>query len=225
MVDERTLYSGGAPGADSLFGTFAERCGFSEQNYSFRGHVECRSRGRVILTPDQWEKADEDLRTILGDAFTNGWRSAKDPACPARLKYWRRNWYQVANTSQVFAVLNDGTFLDFTQDPPDGAGVAIAIALLREQSHCQLICVYIQTGAEPHWLRWPCAADEDSVAICYVKSVSGSREPKPIRFARVTPEDVRISGGDFTGIGTRQINGNGNAAVKDLYARSFPARW
>ncbi|MBI1923696.1 hypothetical protein HYR99_05545 [Candidatus Poribacteria bacterium] len=223
---ERILYSGGAPGADSLFGTFAEPCGITEQNYSFRDHVECRSRGRVILTPEQLSQADAELQEVMGDTFTYCLKTQNDPGYAMRLRYWRRNWYQVKHTPEVFAVLNNRTFLDFTKDPPDGAGVAIAVGMLKRDL-CKRICVYLQTDSAPQWLEWMRNPDHggEPVNIPYVTRVSGKGHNTEIPFFSVTPSAIKIGTGDFTGIGTREINRNGMRAVADLYKRSFPERF
>lgn len=43
------LYSGGALGAESCFGEFAEKYGLDEVNFSFEGHETGRTRGIRIL--------------------------------------------------------------------------------------------------------------------------------------------------------------------------------
>ena len=220
MAAERILYSGGAPGADRLFGTLAELCGFSERNYSFEGHIECRQRGRVILTPEELAEADVDLQEVLGDAFT---RAAQ--ASDKSLRYWRRNWYQVRMTRQIFAVLDDRTFLDFTKQPPDSAGTAIALAL--KMNTCEKVCVYLQADFQSGWLEWQRgrAQSRETVSIAYSKEALGQRQECLVPFRTMEAGDVKIDPGDFTGIGTRRINEAGEKAIKSLYARSFPESW
>lgn len=222
MVRERILYSGGAPGADTLFGTFAERCGIAEQNYSFRGHLECRTRGRVILTPDDLQMGDAALQEVMGDVFTKGLK--RHP--PARsLMYWRRNWHQVKNTTQIFAVLKDRTFLDFAKDQPDGAGVAIALAILA-QPRCARVCVYLQVryGQWLEWQRKPRRGGK-RVILAYKKRVNGKTRRDGIEFSIQSPQAIKIASGDFTGIGTREVGGDGMKAIKELFERSFPGHF
>lgn len=59
-----TLYSGGHKGAESEFGTQAERWGIREVNFSFEGHQMERSRNMHILTPDELKKGDISMEIV-----------------------------------------------------------------------------------------------------------------------------------------------------------------
>src|SRR6266568_49736 len=110
-TDNFILYSGGAPGTDTVFGTNAESYGITEQNYSFRGHKNCRSRGRVILDEHQLQLASGDLLEVVGEPFREAQNRGGNPA-----KYWQRNWYQVQKADEVFVIANDiESLLDFTR--------------------------------------------------------------------------------------------------------------
>ena len=124
-ADKFILFSGGAIGADTVFGSNAEFYGITEQNYSFRHHKTCRSRGRVILNSDQLELANHDLLNVVGDAF----RKHQESGSLAE-KYWQRNWYQVRQTKEIFAVVkNIASLLDFAREKIEGTAIGIALAI------------------------------------------------------------------------------------------------
>jgi hypothetical protein len=129
-ADKFILYSGGAMGADTLFGTNAQWYGVTEQNYSFRGHKNCRARGRIILDEAELKRADEDLLAAIGIAFKK--HQGKGDSAE---KYWQRNWHQVQKSREIFAVIKDmKTFLDFTRTRIEGAAIGIAVAIKTKKS-------------------------------------------------------------------------------------------
>ncbi len=66
MLDPKqcVLYSGGAPGTETFFGSLAEEWGIEEVNYSFEGHQSQRSRGIRILTNDELALKDVSLTYV-----------------------------------------------------------------------------------------------------------------------------------------------------------------
>ena len=59
-----TLYSGGHRGAEAEFGKLAERWGIHEVNFSFEGHAIERTRGIVLLTPEELDRGDVSMEIV-----------------------------------------------------------------------------------------------------------------------------------------------------------------
>ncbi len=66
MLDPKQciLYSGGAAGTETFFGTLAEEWGIEEVNYSFEGHQLQRTRGIRVLTNDELALKDVSLTYV-----------------------------------------------------------------------------------------------------------------------------------------------------------------
>lgn len=215
-TDKFILYSGGAVGADTLFGTNAQWYGVTEQNYSFRGHKNCRSRGRIILDETQLKWADEDLLAAIGNAFKkyHGTGGSSE-------KYWQRNWHQVQRAREIFAVVKDTkTFLDFTRTRIEGAGIGIVVAV-KTKEECKKIYVYDQTLEK--WHLWKRTSAHSGIEVNYrkidVNTTQGTDEK--LYFEEIEEDYVKIIETDFAGIGTREINSKGIDAINNLFKRSF----
>jgi hypothetical protein len=216
VIDKFILYSGGAVGADTLFGTNAQWYGVTEQNYSFRGDKNCRSRGRIILDEVQLKLADEDLLAAIGSAFKKHQGTGGSSE-----KYWQRNWHQVQKAREIFAVVKDTkTFLDFTKTRIEGAGIGIVVAV-KTKDECKRIYVYDQTLA--NWWVWKRNSDPWGIEVNYRKTdVNTTREiDEKLYFEEIDEDHVKIIETDFAGIGTREINSKGIEAVNSLFKRSF----
>jgi len=222
MVDKKTnqytLYSGGAIGTDALFGENAERYGITERHFSFAGHKKCRSQGRVILNDIQLKEGNNDLINIIGVAFKNHQGTGDNTE-----KYWQRNWYQVQKAIEIFAVVKEITsFFDFTktQTKMEGAGIPIAVAM-KTKENCKRVYVYDQTLAE--WYVWKRHVDHAGMIITYKRQDANTLQiiQEKLYFENINEELVKIMETDFTGIGTREINGNGIEAINNLFKRSF----
>jgi hypothetical protein len=218
-VDGFTLYSGGATGADTLFGTNAERYGIAEQHYSFRHHKNCRSRGRVILDEPLLRQADDDLLSVIGEAFQRYQGSGKSVE-----KRWQRDWYQVQRAREIFAVVkNIESLLDFTQGKIEGTAIAVALAI-KTRRNCLRIHIYDQASST--WYVWQRDSEPTEITkkVLYRRIEVDTREEvaEMIDFEPVADEDkVRITKSDFTGIGTRELSRQGVDAINGLFERSF----
>jgi len=101
-----TLLSGGAEGAESLFGACAEHHGLQELNFSFAGRQPHRTRGLVELSQDELSQGEVSRGYIernLGRKFPN------TPNFQALIQ---TIWHQVATAGEVFIVgllLPDGS--------------------------------------------------------------------------------------------------------------------
>lgn len=215
-TDKFILYSGGAVGADTLFGTNAQWYGVTEQNYSFRGDKNCRSRGRIILDEAQLKLADEDLLAAIGNAFKkyHGTGGSSE-------KHWQRNWHQVQRAREIFAVVKDTkTFLDFTRTRIEGAGIGIVVAV-KTKAECKRIYLYDQ--ALEKWHVWKRNSEHVGLEVNYRKTdINTTREiDEKLYFEELEEDDVKIIEADFAGIGTREINSKGIEAINSLFKRSF----
>ena len=63
-TDECVLFSGAANGAESEFGSAAERRGIDEVNFTFEGHKDARSRGIRVLTHEELKHGDVSLAYV-----------------------------------------------------------------------------------------------------------------------------------------------------------------
>ncbi|THB63334.1 MAG: hypothetical protein D6E12_17120 [Desulfovibrio sp.] len=105
-ASEYTLYSGGAAGAETLFGELAEKYGAQEVNFSFSGHKPNRTANLRTLTSDELLRKDVSLTYVsklLGRKFTNA---------PYLRDVLRTIMYQVDSSLEIFVVgtiQEDGT--------------------------------------------------------------------------------------------------------------------
>lgn len=216
VTDKFILYSGGATGTDTLFGTNAEWYSITEQNYSFRGHKNCRSRGRVILDDAQLKYADDDLLTVIGNEFKKHQGTGDNTE-----RYWQRNWFQVQKAREVFAVVKDiVSFLDFTGTKIEGAGVPMAVAI-KTKDEFKRIFVYDQMLAT--WYVWKRNSSNLGIEVNYRKVDANTllEMREKLYFEEVAEDKIKITELDFTGIGTREINSKGIDAINSLFKRSF----
>lgn len=106
LQTEHTLYSGGAPGAESEFGQWAEHHAITEVNFTFAGHAVARQRGLHALTADELAQGDATLVAIARHIH----RQLPDEAHSRHLLL--SLWHQVHHGDAVFVVgriQGDGT--------------------------------------------------------------------------------------------------------------------
>ncbi len=178
-----TLLSGGAPGAEDIFGRQAQQWGLREINFTFAGKVMSRQRGQRNLT-------DSELRR---GRVSDAWLQAhlrSDLASSSHPKHLRRVlqsiWHQVNPSGEVFVV---GTLRD---DGSVSGGTGWAAELAR------------------HWRKPVCVYDQEREGWF----APGTNGWKPI-------SAPTIRRARFTGTGTRHLNAAGEAAIVDLFDRSF----
>lgn len=118
--NEVTIYSGGARGAEAVFGEAANAWGLKEVNFTFQGHHILRTVNTVELTMEELAKSDmvmnEVSRRLARDYSTRPWmRSILQSIC-----------HQVNKGYQVFVV---GTIME-DQSVKGGTGWAAELAKL-----------------------------------------------------------------------------------------------
>jgi len=104
--DDCILFSGGAPGAEAVFGENAERCKIEEVNYTFAGHSTVRERGIRVLNHVELKDGDVSLE------YVSKLMSRRYTESPILRKIFQSIWYQVNSGSQIFVVgeiLEDNT--------------------------------------------------------------------------------------------------------------------
>ncbi|EPR42365.1 hypothetical protein dsx2_0292 [Desulfovibrio sp. X2] len=97
---ECILYSGGANGAEQVFGEMAEKYGLEEVNYSFEGHQSTRSRGVRILTQEELRLKDVSM-TYVSRLMHRNYSQA-----PLFRKVLQSICWQVSSGHEVFVVGN-----------------------------------------------------------------------------------------------------------------------
>lgn len=103
---EVTLHSGGARGAETVFGECAEACGMAEVNYTFDGHHINRKVNTKTLTADELAQSDvvmSEVSKLLHRDYSNS---------PWMRQILQSIQHQVNNGFQVFIVgviQSDGT--------------------------------------------------------------------------------------------------------------------
>ena len=133
-----TLYSGGAPGAESRFGQCAERYGVKEVNYTFQGHEIERRQGVRVLSDEELLAGDVSLEYVsrlMHRRYTEG---------PKIRKILQSLWYQVNHGQEIYVI---GTIVeDDTVRGGTGWGAEFAKLCNKE------LCVFDQD--RDGWFRW-----------------------------------------------------------------------
>ena len=103
---ECILYSGGANGAEQVFGEMAEKYGLDEVNYSFEGHQLALTRGVRMLTQEELNLKDVSM-TYVSRLMHRDYSRA-----PLFRKVLQTICWQVSSGHEVYVVgsiLDDGT--------------------------------------------------------------------------------------------------------------------
>ena len=135
---EYTLFSGGATGAETLFGELAEAYGLQEVNYSFDGHKSNRVRGIRQLTQEELDKKDVSLgyvSKLLNRKFTNA---------PFMRKVLQTIMYQIESGHEIFVIgtiLEDGTI-------KGGTGWGAEFAKICNKP------LYVYGQVKSSWFKW-----------------------------------------------------------------------
>lgn len=151
-----TLYSGGAPGAEAVFGECAEKWGLREVNFTFDGHVQARTRGAHPLTELELAAGDVSL-AYVSRRLRRSW-SAHAPI----KRVLQSLWHMVSAAQQVFvvgAIQEDGTVTG-------GTGWSVELARMWSKR------LWVFDQDKNSWYRWngddwfPGEPIIDSTTIC-----------------------------------------------------------
>lgn len=97
-IDACVLFSGAANGAESAFGTAAERHGIDEVNFTFEGHNDARTRGIRVLTHEELAHGDVSL------SYVSSLMHRRYPDTPLFRKVLQSIWHQINNGQEIYVV-------------------------------------------------------------------------------------------------------------------------
>ncbi len=140
-IDPRTstLYSGGAPGAESVFGEVASRYGVREVAFTFEGHRQARTEGQTLLSPAELAMGDVSLAYVSKRLH----RNYHDRESLIR-GVLQTIWHMVSRSQQVFvvgAIQEDGTVRG-------GTGWAVELAEMWSRE------LWVFDLPSSRWHRW-----------------------------------------------------------------------
>jgi len=134
-----TLYSGGAPGAETAFGEVAERYGVREVAFTFEGHRQGRTTGQRVLSPAELAMGDVSLSYVSKRLH----RNYHDRESLIR-GVLQTIWHMVSRSQQVFvvgAIQEDGTVRG-------GTGWAVELAAMWSRE------LWVFDLPSSRWHRW-----------------------------------------------------------------------
>lgn len=188
MQSENVLHSGGARGADALFGQYAAKAGHHVLHYSFYGHKydpSCPPESIVFLNKIQEKFGDAPL--------TNAGKFMGRPY-PTRSNHTnsllRRNFWQIMYSDKIYAVASIGE----RGIVNGGTGWAVTMGILKG-----LTKVYVFDQELNYWL----------MLNAYI--------PKKREIFWDHVENVPHPKGEYAGIGSRDLTPGGIKSIGELY--------
>jgi len=183
QADQYICHSGGADGADAYFEFFSERFRVRTVAYSYRT--------RFHRSVNKYELTDDEFKEGINRVFEAN-EVLKRSNIQRYLNLLARNWHQVKNAEEVFAVtpirLYDNGF-------KISGGTAWAVQMaVNAGKH-----TFIYDQEQLMWFYWD----------------------KSLRIFKTLKEEPQISARNFAGIGTRNINLFGIEAIEQLYKNTF----
>ena len=133
-----TVYTGGATGSESMFGSAAEKWGINEMNFTFEGHKQNRDKGRYLLSPRELAAGDVSLVYVS--------RRLKRTYSEGTLirNVLQTLWHMVSRSQQVFVVGTiqpDGTVVG-------GTGWSVELAKMWNKS------LWVFDQERDGWFTW-----------------------------------------------------------------------
>ena len=146
-LNENILFSGGAKGADTLWGILAESVGHSVIHWSFQGHksdcnnIAILSREQLLVADKALYKANKRLHRSFPtkNDFVNN--------------LLRRNYYQILETSGVYAVANlvpDNSQLNIS----GGTAWALQLYIDRCEKKGMTPNLNVYAQNQERWIKW-----------------------------------------------------------------------
>lgn len=132
------LYSGGAAGAESCFGEFAEKYGIDEVNFSFEGHETNRTRGIRTLNHEELKKGDVSM------TYVSGLMHRTYPNTAVLRKILQTIWFQINSSQEIFVI---GTILA-DNTVKGGTGWGAEFAKLCNKT------LYVFDQEKNSWFKW-----------------------------------------------------------------------
>ena len=136
--DDCILFSGGAAGAEAMFGACAERHGIEEVNFTFDGHNAERGRGVRVLNHEELRSGDVSL------AYVSRLMNRRYTEAATIRKVLQTLWYQVNAGQEIYVV---GTILP-DQTVRGGTGWGAEFAKLCNKP------LYVFDQDQDGWFAW-----------------------------------------------------------------------
>lgn len=180
----KTCHSGGATGSDYIFESESVKKGFNVKSYSFEGH-NTKSPNRVILSQDELDECFEHVKIANETLKRNVYNL---PTYTKNLI--ARDWFQVKNSTAVFAVGKIKNEMGIKRQVEGGTGWACQMAIDNDKP------LYVFEQNLNKWYMWTKNAEpcDRFILMNYVPELTDN----------------------FAGIGTRDINMNGIDAIINL---------
>lgn len=182
-ISKIRCHSGGAIGADTYFEEIGELYAIKTMAYSYKTPYH-KSKNKIDICEldylDGVKKIEIAQKTLQRKINLR------------HLNLLSRNWQQIKNANQVFAV-STIIFKSGMECVSGGTGWAIQMAI---DNHKE---VFVFDQEQNAWFKWSYA----KCKFCVLKKI-----PK-------------ITKNNFAGIGARKINENGIKAIEELYKLSF----
>ena len=136
--------SGGADGADLVWGAEARRHGHKVLHFSFAGHrTQAPPDELVILSEDELRRADPYLAKANA-RLKRHWPPARKYAA----NLLRRDWYQVKDAERVYAVAR------LQHNRQIEGGTAWTVALFLDQHDGRRCEAYLFEPNRKQWFKW-----------------------------------------------------------------------
>lgn len=199
MVDIYTNHSGGAQGADSVWGEIGKEYGVKSNHY-YTGETSEHNapKGNVEISKEDYEEGRYKVAEAAKYNYGYQYSTMKDP----RLI---RNWAQVKYADAIFAIgklVNKGQKL-FPNKKND-TRVATNVAVTGGTGYA--VAMAIQAG-KPVYVF-------DQNRLQWYKNIDG----------KWSKSDTPVLTKNFAGIGTREINEYGRQAIENVYRATFPEK-
>lgn len=121
MEEQSCCFSGGAKGADTIFGEYAEQHGHLVRHFTFEG--ENVKKNAVVLNEQQLKLADKPV------AAASKYIKRNVPTKPKVSKLIKRNYYQIKDTDRVYAITRWNLVGKETIEKQLGGGTGWAVAM------------------------------------------------------------------------------------------------
>ena len=189
-----TCHSGGAIGADSLFDEIGQEFGVKTKAYSYKT--------KSHTSPNKVEISEEDYKEGIVE-INRANKVLNRYGIQKYMNLLARNWAQVKYSKETFAI---GTIVKVGEKDSKGyynksgidivsGGTGYAVQMSINHNHP----LYVFDQNRNKWFRW------SYTSLSFIPM----------------GEIHSISEQDFTGIGTIELNSNGEKAIRDLYEKTF----
>lgn len=176
-------HSGGATGADTYFEKMGELYGVKTKAYSYKT-ASHKSKNKVEISYHDFLEGEKMIEIAK--------KSLKRKINHKYMNLLSRNWQQIKNADQVFAISEIVVKLGL-ESVVGGTGWAVQMAIDNQKE------VFVFDQEKNSWFKWS-----------YSKSI--------FRIIKNTP---KITKNNFAGIGARKIKENGIQAIENIYKSSF----